>query len=99
MFFELNQGNPAATNLIKNLNSKKEYEIDTLEVRNLKSIIRRKESIAATRYLGLPDENVHFLNLPFYETGTPTKNKLGEEDLKIMQAFISKIKTASDICF
>ena len=89
---ELNKGNKTAKDLIEILNNKKEYDIDTLEVRNLKSIIRRKESKAATRYLGLPDENVHFLDLPFYETGTPTKNKLGQEDIKIMQTIISSIK-------
>jgi len=89
---DLNEGNSVALNLVKTLNGKKEYEIDTLEVRKLKSVIRRKESIAATRYLGIPDENIHFLDLPFYETGTPTKNKLSDADLKIMKSLISEIQ-------
>ncbi len=83
------------SNLIKvknDLDSKKEYDIDSLEVRNLKGLIRRKESIGATRYLGVPDENVHFLDLPFYETGRIKKNRLGEEDIKIMTDLISDIK-------
>jgi glucosamine-6-phosphate deaminase len=55
-------------------------------------LIRRKESLAATRYLGLPDENVHFLDLPFYETGTIKKGKLSDKDVDIMISFIEEIK-------
>ncbi|MEN8124546.1 MAG: glucosamine-6-phosphate deaminase [Bacteroidota bacterium] len=89
---ELNSDNSKFKKIINDLNNKKEYEIDSLEVRKLKSLIRRKESIAATRYLGVPDKNVHFLDLPFYETGRIKKDKLGEEDIKIMTGLISGIK-------
>ncbi|MEN8186162.1 MAG: glucosamine-6-phosphate deaminase [Bacteroidota bacterium] len=84
--------NSNAEKIIEDLNNKKEYEIDTIVVRKLKSMIRRKESIAATRYLGVPDKNIHFLDLPFYETGTPKKDKLGETDLNLMNEIITKIK-------
>ncbi len=88
----LNGENSSFQKIIKDLNDKKEYDIDTIEVRKLKGIIRRKESLASTRYLGLPDKNVHFLNLPFYETGKIKKNKLGDSDIKIMTDLISDIK-------
>ncbi len=88
----LNGGDSNAKKIIEDLASKKEYDMDTLEVRKLKGLIRRKESIAATRYLGLPDENVHFLDLPFYETGKVKKEKLGDADIKIMKDVISQIK-------
>jgi len=78
--------------IIKSINEKKENSIDTIEVRKLKSLIRRSESFAANRYLGLPDENVHFLDLPFYETGTIKKNKLSKEDIDLMCSIIEKIK-------
>ncbi len=65
---------------------------EPVEIRKLKGLIRRSESYAATRYLGLPDENVHFLDLPFYETGTVLKNKLSSKDVDIMDAIISKIE-------
>jgi glucosamine-6-phosphate deaminase len=45
-----------------------------IEVRKLKAFIRRRESFAATRYIGLKDENIHFLDMPFYETGHIKKN-------------------------
>ncbi len=66
--------------------------IDTKGVRKLKGVIRRSESVAATRYLGLSDKNVHFLDLPFYETGTIKKNKLSEDDVDIMCSLIEKVK-------
>ena len=74
------------------LNSKSENEVDTVEARKLKGLIRRRESFAATRYIGLKEENIHFLDMPFYETGHIKKNPLGSEDIAIVQAIIAKIK-------
>ena len=55
-------------------------------------MIRRGESLAATRYLGVNDTNVHFLNLPFYETGTVKKKNLSIDDVNIMCNLIEDIK-------
>ncbi|MCC9073157.1 glucosamine-6-phosphate deaminase [Flavobacterium sp. F-65] len=74
------------------LNNKTENQVDSLEVRKLKGLIRRRESYAATRYIGLKDENTHFLDLPFYETGQIKKNPLGLEDIAIVRDIIAKIK-------
>ncbi|PWB27017.1 glucosamine-6-phosphate deaminase [Flavobacterium sp. HTF] len=87
-----NSGSTDAENIISFLKSKKSNDIDLLEVRKLKGLIRRSESLAATRYLGLPDSNVNFLDLPFYETGTVKKNNLGEADIEIMCDIIERIK-------
>ncbi|KAB5490637.1 glucosamine-6-phosphate deaminase, partial [Flagellimonas hadalis] len=54
--------------------------------------IRRSESYGATRYMGIPDSQVHFLDLPFYETGTIKKNPLVEQDIQIMNDIIEKIE-------
>ncbi len=78
--------------IIDQIKNKKDNTIDSIEVRKLKGVIRQMESLAATRYLGVPDENIHFLNLPFYETGNIKKNPLGEEDIKIMCDIIEEIK-------
>jgi len=78
--------------IIDYIKAKKESSFDSPEVRKLKGNIRRGESYAATRYLGLTDENVHFLDLPFYETGTIKKNNLSEEDIAIMTNIIKEIK-------
>ena len=78
--------------LINFLKHKTDQVIDSPEMLRLKALIRRSESLAATRYLGLKDENVHFLNLPFYETGTIKKNNLSQNDLEIMCQLIQDIK-------
>jgi glucosamine-6-phosphate deaminase len=74
------------------INNKKENEVDSLEVQKLKGLIRRRESYAATRYIGLKDENTHFLDLPFYETGRVKKNPMGAADIDIVKDIIEKIK-------
>ncbi|SFW49766.1 glucosamine-6-phosphate deaminase [Sinomicrobium oceani] len=74
------------------LNNKREDQIDSLDVRKLKGLIRRRESYGATRYVGLDDKNVHFLDLPFYETGEVKKNPLGEEDIEIIMNIIEEVK-------
>jgi len=81
-----------AQEIIDSIKAKKESNFDSPEVRQLKGNIRRGESYAATRYLGLEDSKVHFLDLPFYETGTIKKNNLTEEDTAIMVNIIQEIK-------
>lgn len=89
---DVNGSSDKVSKIIADLNDKKEYDIDTVEVRGLKGLIRRKECFAATRYLDTPDENVHFLDLPFYETGRVKKKKLSDEDIKIMCDIIAEVK-------
>ncbi len=74
------------------LKNKGENQIDSLEVRKLKGLIRRRESYAAVRYIGLKDEHTHFLDMPFYETGQVKKNPIGEEDIQLVADIIAKIK-------
>ncbi|MCR8667585.1 glucosamine-6-phosphate deaminase [Aestuariibaculum sp. M13] len=88
----LNSDSAEVDSIIHFLKNKSQNDIDTLEVRKLKTTIRKCESLAATRYVGLSDDNVHFLELPFYETGTIKKGKLTEVDIKIMCDLIDDIK-------
>lgn len=91
--FKLFDSNSNKTdNIISSILNKEANEIDSVEVRKLKGGIRRAESLAATRYLGVPDDNIHFLNLPFYETGKVKKNNLSKKDIDIMCALIEEIK-------
>jgi len=89
---KINGGSAEISKIIKSIQAKKENSVDTKEVRKLKGLIRRSECFAATRYLDLPDSNVHFLDLPFYETGTIIKNKLSNDDVDIMCSLIENIK-------
>lgn len=74
------------------LKNKKSSEIDTLEVRCIKGLIRKGEARATCHFIGLPDEQIHFMELPFYETGTVEKKPIGEVDIRIMTDLIEKIK-------
>ncbi|MPN10391.1 hypothetical protein SDC9_157686 [bioreactor metagenome] len=58
----------------------------------IKGQIRREEARSACRFVGLKPENVHFLDLPFYETGQVKKGNLSEADVNIV---IDLIKTVN----
>ena len=74
------------------LQNKKNSEIDISEVRNIKGLIRKGEAQSTCYFVGLPDEQIHFMELPFYETGTIEKKPLGEKDIQITMDLIEKIK-------
>lgn len=74
------------------IKNKKNSEIDIPEVRYLKGLIRKGEARATSHFVGLPDEQIHFMELPFYETGTIEKNPIGEEDIQLTMDLIEKIK-------
>ena len=80
----------SSKDLIKVLKNNNEI-LDDKDVRNMASLIREKETLAATRFVGIPDSNVHFLKLPFYETGTVKKMSPSNSDIKIMIDIIKKI--------
>jgi len=84
--------NSKIKSLIKELKNKKPDKIDSPEVRQLKGFIRKREAIAATRYIGIPDSNTHFMNLPFYETGRIKKNPPSKKDILMTASLINKIK-------
>jgi glucosamine-6-phosphate deaminase len=74
------------------LNNKKSSEIDTEDVRYIKGLIRKGEARATCHFVGVPDEQIHFMELPFYETGAIKKNPIGVADIKITSDLIEKIK-------
>lgn len=74
------------------LEQKKNGEMDIRELRLVKGLIRKGEARNTCRFVGIPDCNIHFLDLPFYETGTVEKNPIGEVDINIMAALIERIK-------
>ena len=87
---------PEATRIFQDaaasLREKKDSEMDTMEVRYVKGLIRMGEAKSTCRFVGIPVANAHFLNMPFYETGTVAKKPLSEEDIQITMALIEEIK-------
>lgn len=78
--------------IIKSLKNKKENQVDIAEVRTIKGVIRRGEARAGARFCGLNDDHIHFLDMPFYETGRNRKKPLGEEDVQIIMDLLEEIK-------
>lgn len=77
---------------------KRKNDRDTPEIRAIKGLIRRCEAKATCRYAGITDDRAHFLNLPFYETGTVEKKPMGEEDVQITMDLLKKIKPHQIYC-
>ena len=78
--------------VIKSLDSKQPNQSDIDEVRYIKGIIRRGEARAGARFCGLKDDQIHFLDMPFYETGRTRKKPLGEDDIQIVMDLLESIK-------
>jgi glucosamine-6-phosphate deaminase len=76
----------------KFLANKKDGDIDTKDILTIKGLIRRGEARTACTYNKIPLERVHFLDLPFYETGRIQKNPMGEVDVKIIVDLLQKIQ-------
>lgn len=74
------------------IQSKKAGKADTPEVQKIKGLIRRAEAKAGARYVGIPDANMHFLDMPFYDTGLVKKKPLGDDDIDIICDLLQKVK-------
>jgi len=77
---------------------KKANQTDTPAIRAIKGLIRRCEAKATCRYVGIKDENIHFQNLPFYETGSIEKKPMSEKDVKITMELLREIKPQQVYC-
>jgi hypothetical protein len=73
------------------LKIKKKGDFDSATVRKTKGLIRESEARIAARFCGVKKENIHFLNLPFYESGARQKHPMGEADIKIVQDLLEEI--------
>ena len=74
------------------LATKKEGDMDTQAVRTIKGLIRRGEARTACTYNNIPLDHVHFLDLPFYESGKIEKLPMTEKDVEIVRALLQEVK-------
>lgn len=74
------------------LKNKKEGDIDSQDIRTIKGLIRRGEARTASTFNQIPLNHVHFLDLPFYESGKIEKLPMGEADVNIVRELITKVK-------
>lgn len=78
--------------MLRFMDKKAPGEGDTPEILRVKGLVRRGEARAAARFCGLADSHIHFMDLPFYETGGTRKNPLGEADIRITAELLERIK-------
>ena len=71
---------------------KKPGEVDCPELQQIKSLIRRTEARAGARYSGVKPGNIHFLDMPFYETGRVRKKPLSDADIQITMDLLEKVQ-------
>lgn len=81
-----------ANSIATSLNSKQSGQVDTNEAQRIKGLIRRVEATAGANCCGVPSQNLHFLNLPFYETGRVRKKPISESDVCIAVELLREIK-------
>lgn len=68
------------------------------EIGKFKTLIRQAEARGADRYIGLPADHVHFLQLPFYNTGTVKKGPLTQNDVDIVVKLLRDLKPNEIFC-
>ena len=93
---------PEQTDLIEKhiesfLIQKKSGELDSEEIQQIKTMIRETEAIAASKYCGVLEECIHFLNLPFYDESIIHKMSFSKEDVAITSDLLSRVRP--DIIF
>lgn len=76
----------------EDLKKKKPGEPDSHAIRTVKGLIRRGEAKSACDYLGIKEDHVHFLDMPFYETGGVKKNPLSPDDITILCDLIDSVQ-------
>lgn len=74
------------------VNGKKAGDTDSADIREIKTMIRQAEATFACNYIGVKPQNIHFLRLPFYETGTIKKGELSQVDVDIVKRLLEDVK-------
>lgn len=74
------------------LKTKSAGDVDIKNIREIKTMIRQAEATIACNYIGVKPGHIHFLRLPFYETGTIKKGDLGEADVAIVKQLLEEVK-------
>jgi len=70
---------------------------DAEAIQKIKGLIRWTEARAGAVKVGCREENLHFLDLPFYRTGTVDKRPVGDEDIAIIRQLLETVQP--DVAF
>lgn len=89
---EQDEAETMLTDIKQFLQNKEPGQIDTDQIKHIKGLIRRGEAKAAGRYCGIPEDRLHFLDMPFYETGRVKKKPLSQEDIDIIVELLRDVE-------
>ncbi len=67
-------------------------EPDLVEVQEIKALIRQTEAKTAAAKAGVPADKLHFLNLPFYQTGKVEKAPITDADVEIIANLLRQLR-------
>jgi glucosamine-6-phosphate deaminase len=76
------------------LDSKKPGQPDTPEVLKIKGLIRATEARAAALACGIPSDQLEFMDLRFYRTGTAEKQPIHTDDIADIVAMLERLRPA-----
>jgi glucosamine-6-phosphate deaminase len=74
--------------------SKKPGQLDAPDLLKIKGLIRQTEARAAARACGIPAEQLEFMDLRFYRTGTIAKAPIHPEDIEDTIALLRRLQPA-----
>ncbi len=78
--------------VLDHLARKRPGEPDHPDVQKIKELIRWSEAKAAAAVCGCPEQQLHFLDMPFYKTGEVDKKPIGPEDVQIVKELMESIR-------
>jgi len=73
------------------IDSKVPGEPEPRELLDIKAAIRRSEARGADFSFGMKDDHIHFLNLPFYESGGVKKLPCSQIDVDIIKSLMQEV--------
>jgi len=74
------------------LRDKSPGDVDAPEIQAIKGLIRRTEALDAAKYCGLDESHMHFLDMPFYNTGRVQKLLISAEDVARVRDLIEQVR-------
>lgn len=74
------------------LSNKRPGQTDSEEVLAIKGLIRKTEAMAGAKAIDIGEEQLHFLDLPFYRTGQVSKKGISDADIEIILQLLQEQK-------
>jgi len=78
--------------VLESLQRKSSGDPDIDAVQKIKGLIRWGEAKAGALKVGCREEHLHFLDLPFYQTGTIAKKPIGGDDVRIIRELLERVQ-------